>query len=460
MSTNIIDILQSVSNSVSSSNLSYVYYTPSNGRLSKVSNRKQNHDSLDVLEVQHDQVKEILEGSKKIEDYIVEYDLSIKQLVLKELTYESNLTSVSNLLHLLPITYSNTNINKDAEPVVLKEIYDGVDVFVWLPGVTYPADSLVWHNKTVYKLNTETNVLDFKQADSKVYIKNVVISNWEMNLDTVNLGRQHEKAYEGIFVDVWYDSLEHLAGQHVWHNNTVYKIINNQESGTDFDYKNAEIIVDNVKLYNDTNQSLDFSEIYLGDVYLDNNELYVYCVKTVIDELIQKTGIVFFTSDHEAILYDVKTKKLIKWFKDKKDDKVDYVYETIPNIKLNLTQLKSLKRGQKILLGKKIVQLSDIDSDIVVIENQIDNYWSIRLSNSMREFLQSSAYSKNDNLYFSITSKYDPNILYKTLNFSLNDLLNNNYKIYEFAHDFEFNNYELSIYTTKFFDSYAHEVIK
>jgi hypothetical protein len=246
----------------------------------------------------------------------------------------------------------------------------------------------------------------------------------------------------------------------VWYNNAVYKIITDQEINTKFDHNNVELIVDNVKLHNDVNQTLDFDDVCLGDLYLDNNSLYIYCVKTITDELTQKNGIVFFTSEYEAILYDVKSKQLIKWYKDKKGEQVDFIYETIPNSKLTLTQLKSLKRGQKILLGKKIVELSDIDNDIVVIENQIDNYWSIRLSNSMREFLQSSLYSKNDSLYFSITSKYDPNILYRTLNFSLNDLLNNNYKTYDFIYDHEFDNDEVSIYTTRFFDSYAHEVIK
>lgn len=458
--SDILDILQAFQGTITSSDVSYVYYTPSNGRINKVSNRKELQDGLDILEVQHTQVKEILEGSKRVEEFLVDYDVSVKQLVLKELTYESELNSVSNLLHLLPVTYSNSNITKNKLPVVLKEIYEGIEVFVWLPGVTYPANSLVWHKKCVHKLKTETNVLDFKKASSEVYIKDVVISNWEIALSSVSLGRIHEKAYDGIFVDVWYDNLEHLSGQHVWYNNAVYKIITDQEINTKFDHNNVELIVDNVKLHNDVNQTLDFDDVCLGDLYLDNNSLYIYCVKTITDELTQKNGIVFFTSEYEAILYDVKSKQLIKWYKDKKGEQVDFIYETIPNSKLTLTQLKSLKRGQKILLGKKIVELSDIDNDIVVIENQIDNYWSIRLSNSMREFLQSSLYSKNDSLYFSITSKYDPNILYRTLNFSLNDLLNNNYKTYDFIYDHEFDNDEVSIYTTRFFDSYAHEVIK
>ena len=41
--------------------------------------------------------------------------------------------------------------------------------------------------------------------------------------------------YENIFVDIWYNELEHLAGQHVWHNYSVYKILNYQEKDTVFD---------------------------------------------------------------------------------------------------------------------------------------------------------------------------------------------------------------------------------
>ena len=63
--SDILDILQAFEGTITSSDVSYVYYTPSNGRINKVSNRKELQDGLDILEVQHTQVKEILEGFLK-----------------------------------------------------------------------------------------------------------------------------------------------------------------------------------------------------------------------------------------------------------------------------------------------------------------------------------------------------------------------------------------------------------
>ena len=101
-----------------------------------------------------------------------------------------------------------------------------------------------------------------------------------------------------------------------------------------------------------------------------------------------------------------------------------------------------------------------LDTDIVIQQDTKNNVWNLQINPHTKKFLRMSMYNTKETICFSITSKYDPNILYRTLNFSLNDLLNNNYKTYDFIYDHEFDNDEVSIYTTRFFDSYAHEVIK
>ena len=44
--------------------------------------------------------------------------------------------------------------------------------------------------------------------------------------------------FEGVHVDIWYDDLEHLAGQHVWIENKVYILLKDQDAGTEFDLEN------------------------------------------------------------------------------------------------------------------------------------------------------------------------------------------------------------------------------
>ena len=65
----------------------------------------------------------------------------------------------------------------------------------------------------------------------------------------------------------------------------------------------------------------------------------------------------------------------------------------------------------------------------------------------------------NEKLYFSVTSKYDPNILYRSLEFTIGDLLDEASSIIPFIYESENSVDDVSIYTAKYFDSYAHEVI-
>jgi hypothetical protein len=59
------------------------------------------------------------------------------------------------------------------------------------------------------------------------------------------------------------------------------------------------------------------------------------------------------------------------------------------------------------------------------------------------------------NQYYSITKKYDPNVLYRLLKFKKQ----NNEYIVPFEYDFELDDLSLSIYTTQKFSTYAYEVI-
>jgi hypothetical protein len=84
--------------------------------------------------------------------------------------------------------------------------------------------------------------------------------------------------YKGIFVDVWYEELPHVSGQHVWYNNSVFMIVKDQEATTKFNLKNTKLIVKEVLLYKDPNMtdtSLDYTdELKVGDLFLYNNSIY------------------------------------------------------------------------------------------------------------------------------------------------------------------------------------------
>ena len=107
-----------------------------------------------------------------------------------------------------------------------------------------------------------------------------------------------KEEYPGVFVDVWYQELEHLAGQHVWIEDTVYKVIEDQEANTEFRLDNAELICNNVKLYKDENKALEtIGEPGIGDTYISDNKLY--SITTDDSEDFPDDGFLIVASVHE-----------------------------------------------------------------------------------------------------------------------------------------------------------------
>ena len=106
-----------------------------------------------------------------------------------------------------------------------------------------------------------------------------------------------------------------------------------------------------------------------------------------------------------------------------------------------------------------ITRSTDTVYDVKISQDQLKKCWKISLSNDTKRELLGSKYHSNDTIYFSVTQKHNPNVLYRSLEVSLNVLLNNEIE-YLFEYDWEMQNKEVSIYTPKFFNSYAYEVIK
>jgi len=453
--SDILELFKSLNDQLQVSNDSYVYYEEETGKIIKISNRQNHEEGLDILEVSHDQVKDILEGKRNTNEYIVSYDLSLKQLALKEVTYESDIESVSSSLHRLPVTQDFYDPDNPVKERVLEEIYDGVNVYVWIPRQQYFKNSLVWFNNNVYKLKEDINSEKFDLNLADLYVESVNLTDEKIILSDIKL-EEHKKEYVGVFVDVWYKELKHVIGQHVWYKGTVYVYTEDQEKNKPFNYEAVEPLVSDVKLYDDENKHLEFDRIVEGDIYLDNNQLYSYSVSETND-LLTKKNILFYASDTEFLIYDSKIKNFVKALVTQKNDQAQLSYETI-GINIPITTFSFFNKGDKVLLGKKIVQISDVDADIVVIQNKKTKTWSVRLSNSTRKFLESTGYKAHDKLYFSITAKYDPNILYRTIDFSLMNLLNDKVQTYNFDHDIE-NTDEVSVYTTQFFNLYTHEIL-
>lgn len=101
------------------------------------------------------------------------------------------------------------------------------------------------------------------------------------------------------------------------------------------------------------------------------------------------------------------------------------------------------------------------DSVTVVVQQDIINkQWKVAINSQLKNFLIYNENYSNETLYFSVTSKYDPNVFYRSLEININDLLSKSTVVIPFKYTVEEDEADISIYTAKYFDNYTHEVIQ
>lgn len=461
--SNFADFLKSLNIDVEVVTNSYVYYDSSNGRIHKIGSRLSEETDLSVLEVSHDEIADIMNGTKSSENFIVEYDVSLKQLTLKELTYEDALTKIDSHMYRLPVVRTTTDESGDRFSLIFDSIYDGVEVFIWIKNAQYSKNMLVWHNNTVYKLLEDTCSETFETVNAEVFVSDVFVSDVKSLNHFIEYKKAFEPIYEGIHVDVWYRELDHFKGQHVWIYNNVYRLKNDQPEDTDFDLSNTDLIETNVHLYGDKNKYLTFvTHLTLGDKILDYNKLYLFTDKKVSVDPTQKS-ILFYSSKFDGLYCDDSTGKLTKFsFVEKQFSKLQADTEPLPDT-LTLFPSTHIRNGQKILIGKSLYQantLDERDCDVNVVQNNLLGCWEIYLGRRTKKALEAISYIGQDVLYFSVTSKHDPNVLYRSMEFSVTQLLNDRSQRYPYQYDWELNRNDVSVYTSKFFDTYSHEILE
>lgn len=448
-------LIEDITKQISTVSYSFVYYEKDTGKIQKISNKEIKSD-FEVIKIETDLVKDIIHGKKRIDDFKVSYDLSEKRFTVKEITYESELSSIKNKLHEINTIYSTNSFDSKSLKKFkthFEKIYEGVDVFIWINNFDYEKNSIVWFDNNVYKIIEDMPAgksFDFNKAE--LYIEDVFLLDTKSEIDTLNIF-DYERIYEGIFVDVWYDELEHLSGQHVWKNNSVYKIINDQKSNTEFDIKNAELIVENVKLYDDENKTLSFNKnLNYKDKFLQNNQLFM-CTN-IKDAHVKKTACSFSATNSVKFVCEDNVVSLLKY----KDN--DTELEPIQNLtsKINLKSPDQLSFGEKCIIKSNLYIKSKIDYeyDVKIVQDNYYKCWTIKLDKKTINTLKNT-YLGNDTLYFSITSKNDPNILYRIFKCSIKELLDNTIS-FSFEYSWEFENEEVSVYTPKYFKKYIHEV--
>ena len=275
----------------------YVYYEKQTGAVKKISNRKYDTEDFELLVVTQDEAKPLLKGEYRLDEWVVTYDVSIKDRMLKRKTYEDENKIAATLCYELPLIKNYNDGHSTLEPA-----YDGVDVYIWAVDGTYVKDQIVFYEDNVYKLladNDKGQVF----GNAELFIKDVLLTDMATVTHVSNrLIMQPE--YKGVHIDVWYDELPHLAGQHIWINKTVYKILEDQKENTTFSIDNAEFIVSNVELYADKNSSLKtIQNIRDGMTILNNNK--IFNIEYASENFQKQQNTVFWKeSDRHLVVWD------------------------------------------------------------------------------------------------------------------------------------------------------------
>lgn len=97
--------------------------------------------------------------------------------------------------------------------------------------------------------------------------------------------------------------------------------------------------------------------------------------------------------------------------------------------------------------------------DIIICQDLINKVWTIELGQDLKTHL-STAQNLIETLYFSVTQKFNPNVLYRSLEVNLLDLINESNIQIPFKYQVEGESANISIYTAKNYSNYIHEIIK
>lgn len=444
--SNLKDLINSIKIQQAEQNESYVSYDKTDGKIYKITSKRPLESPYDVIAVPSEIVAPILEGTRSASDYTVLYDFAAKQIVVKELNYEDHYNSAHLFMH----EFTRTSASRDGH-ANFEKIYEGISVDIWIKQDSYKEGQLVFYNNNIYKLLTNNNAdEDFDINNASLFVEDVKLTN-ASTIDHVIALEVNVPIYDGIHVDVWYEELEHVSGQHVFYNNNVYKIKTDQKKNTKFKKSNCELVVENVILYNDENKILSFGEVTtIGDKFLDHNKLYMRDMHEILHE--REFGETFFYSGNNLI--EVKDGEISVINLATSD-----IYSVDKNF-LRIDALEGLRNGSKILIGKELYLFHiDREFDLVIKQNNKLKQWEFSLNPITKKFLKTAGFSTEDVVYFSITEKYDPNILYKSLSVPVQELINNEYVNIKFDEDINFSDVETSLYTTKYFENYGHEVI-
>jgi hypothetical protein len=107
-----------------------------------------------------------------------------------------------------------------------------------------------------------------------------------------------------------------------------------------------------------------------------------------------------------------------------------------------------------------IFKLSKIADPQIIVEQRLkENTWRIYASQDIKSSMKDVGSRMEETMFFSITEKGNPNILYNHYYVSVRDIMDKDFIEFEFTSQDEHTAGKVSVYTNRKFDRYTHEVI-
>lgn len=99
------------------------------------------------------------------------------------------------------------------------------------------------------------------------------------------------------------------------------------------------------------------------------------------------------------------------------------------------------------------------NAQITVVQNCKQSLWTVQIAKKLKDVLKEKGARLEEILFFSVTSKSNPNVLLRTFQCSLADLVAQESISFEFKSKKELDKNSISVYTNRKFEFYSREVI-
>jgi hypothetical protein len=134
------------------------------------------------------------------------------------------------------------------------------------------------------------------------------------------------------------------------------------------------------------------------------------------------------------------------------------VYDTL--VKQHVLKLKYYADENAFHVNNEIFEVekqTEHKPDLTITQDIKNKIWKFKIDQGLKDYLTSVSSAHRQKIHFSVTRKNDPHELYRLIIIDFNELVENNIEI-PFKYQSEESKDNISVYTTKRFETYLYEV--